>query len=940
MKYVQARKVWKFVALAIAGLLFSTGSPVTLRAQTGSTGTIAGTVKDPSGAAVANAEVEISYPVSGYQRTATTGSAGDFTFANVPFNPYHLSVTAAGFASYVQDVNLLSSVPVNLQIALKIGTSSTTVTVTESAGELLELTPSAHTDIDRQVFQDLPLESQSSSVSSLVTLATPGVAADSNGLFHGLGDHASNSFSVDGQAITDQQSKVFSNQIPEDSIQSLEVIAGAPTAEYGDKTSLVIKVTTRSGLDVKQPTGSITTSYGSFGTTTGGFNLAYGNDKIGNFISGSGLQSGRFLDPPEVAVFHDKGNQVNIFDRLDFKLSNVDAIQLNLQYTRSWFQTPNSYDSQLALPWVALDGGGAPIGPNGLLVGPADQRSQIKTFNVAPTWTRLIGTNTVFSLGGFARQDQYNYYPSDNPFADLGPPNLQRQSVSQSRKLTNVGAHTDVSWAKGAHAVKGGATYEQTFLYETDNLGIVDPTFNAPCVDDSDNPVAGFTATSQCAGAALFPNNSTNPNAGSVVPLFVPSLACYDLTRATPAPSDGCAGSAAMPYRFYGRTDVKELSLYGQDTINKGNWSFNIGVRGDFYNAITSARQAEPRLGVAYKIPKTNTVLRLSYAHTMETPFNENLVLSSVGCNDPVINAINTITTLSPCVTAPLRPGLRNEYHAGLQQAFGKYFVLDFELLWKYSSLAYDFSILGNTPITFPIEWQRSKIPGFTARGTFPEFHGLSAYFVLAHVAARFFGPQLSGIGATPTAPQGAVFRIDHDENLDATTHVQYKPWKRGPFFALNWRYDSGLVAGSVPFSDGVGSPVDLSSLTAGQEFEAGLFCGPLHATPTVALPTSCPNTTAMPYGSTLIKIPGTLANPAPENDDHNPQRIAPRNLFDLSAGEDDLFHSHNDRYKWSLRFTVINLTNKVALYNFLSTFSGTHYVTPRTETVELGFHF
>ena len=89
-------------------------------------------------------------------------------------------------------------------------------------------------------FQKLPLESQSSSVSSLVTLSSPGVAADSNGLFHGLGDHASNSFSVDGQPITDQQSKVFSNQIPSNSIQSLEVISGAPPAEYGGKTSLVI----------------------------------------------------------------------------------------------------------------------------------------------------------------------------------------------------------------------------------------------------------------------------------------------------------------------------------------------------------------------------------------------------------------------------------------------------------------------------------------------------------------------------------------------------------------------------------------------------------------------------------------------------------------------------------------------------------------------------
>lgn len=74
------------------------------------------------------------------------------------------------------------------------------------------------------------------------------------------------------------------------------------------------------------------------------------------------------------------------------------------------------------------------------------------------------------------------------------------------------------------------------------------------------------------------------------------------------------------------------------------------------------------------------------------------------------------------------------------------------------------------------------------------------------------------------------------------------------------------------------------------------------------------------------------------ENDDTNPPRIAPRNLFDVAIGHDNLFHG--DRYRWSARFTVVNLTNKEALYNFLSTFSGTHFVSPRAYTAELGFHF
>jgi len=126
---------------------------------------------------------------------------------------------------------------------------------------------------------------------------------------------------------------------------------------------------------------------------------------------------------------------------------------------------------------------------------------------------------------------------------------------------------------------------------------------------------------------------------------------------------------------------------------------------------------------------------------------------------------------------------------------------------------------------------------------------------------------------------------------------------------------------------------VDVSDLTPDQQFEAGLYCGSVHATPTtpISLDGLCP---ASQYGSNLVKIPkaGT------EDDDHNPPRVASRNLFDLAVGHDNIFHS--DKYKWSVRLAVVNLTNKVALYNFLSTFSGTHYVTPRAITASIGFHF
>jgi hypothetical protein len=912
-------------------------------AQSGNAGIVRGTVTDPSGAVIPSATVHLTNAASGLDRTATTDTLGQFEFSNVTFNSYRIAVSANGFAPLSRSFEIRSVVGTSLKIVLQVAGASQTVTV-EASGDLVETDPTFHTDVDRDLFIKVPMESESSTLSSLVTATTPGVAADSNGLFHGLGDHASNSFSVDGQSITDQQSKVFSNQIPANSIQSIEVISGAPPAEYGGKTSLVIVATTRSGQGVTRPTGSITSSYGAFGSASGGFDLAYGGKKWGNFVEADGMNSGRFLDPPEFTVFHDKGNEQNVFDRIDYNLSPVDSVHLDLNYSRSWFQTPNSFDNLNVQNVVS---GGVTASPVFASVGNTDQHSKIGTFNISPTYTRIIGNNSVWNLGAFVRRDDYNYYPSGNPLADLGPSNLQTSSIEQNRTLTNAAVHSDFSYDKGIHTIKAGVQYGQTFLRENDSLGVVEATYNSPCVDSVTGiSLPGYPSTTGCSGVDLS-GNAVIANAN-----YLPVLAPYDLTR------------GGSHYSFLGHTDVKELGLYIEDQIKAGNWLFNLGLRGDIYNGLTSATQTEPRVGIAYNIKPSSTVLRVSYARTLETPFNENLVLSSNGCGNAVLSPLLNCTS---GVSGTLDPGFRNEFHAGLQQAFGKRVVVSGEYIWKYTHNAFDFSVLGNTPITFPIDWHSSKIPGYALNVEIPQFHNISAYVVMSSVAARFYPPQVAGAGAT-VGQTGLPFRIDHDEKFNQTSHLQYTlsrgKWLNGLWGGFNWRYDSGLVAGSTPCY-GVTDPntpcgnssttldgqpaiamVDTNipptinpvtgvsvalPLTADEEFQAGFACNGVKATPTRALPAVCP---ASEFTSSLIKIPA----PGAGDNDHNPQRIQPRNLFDASIGKDNLFHA--DRYKVNLDVTAINLTDKYALYNFLSTFSGTHYVTPRALTAKITLNF
>ncbi len=865
-------------ALAAAALL-STGALV---AQS-SSGTLSGLVKDSDGAVVAAANVTIANPVSGYTKTVITDASGRFLFPNLAFDSYKLAVSAPGLQS-TSRVQISSTVPVVKNITVTPATSAS-VDV-EATADLTETDPNFHTDVDRTMIARLPVATPSSELSSIVTSLTPGVAADSNGLLHGMGDHNEVSFSVDGQPITDQQSKVFSNQLPADAVQSLQVIEGAPPAEFGDKTSLVIVATTRSGQGVTKPTGIVSISYGNFGTGKILADMAYGGPRWGNFISASALESGRFLDTPEFLVYNDKGNEENVFDRIDGQFSKVSSVHLNLQYTRSLFQTPNSYDTQFGYQ------------QQGLTSGHTDQRSKIETYLVAPTYTRILGESAVLTFGPYVRHDTYHYIPSGNLRNDFGP--IQQESVGQDRSLTNTGVHSDVSLTHGHNNIKVGGMYAQTFLRENDILGIVDPNLN-------------------------------NPTSAT----FNPVLAPYDLTR---------GGST---YLYHGQTDVKQLALYAQDAITAGNFMFNLGMRGDFYNGLVTDRQPEPRTSVSYNVKRTGTVLRASYARTQETPFNENLVLSQNGCYDPVLNGI--FSTLGNCTPAPFRPGFRNESHVGFGQSIGQHFVLSAEYITKYTHNGYDFSVLGATPITFPIEWHNSKIPGYALTATLTNIHGFSARTIFSSVAARFFNPQIGGVGATIGSPGGLPFRIDHDERFNQTTHLEYAaPFRKSMYVSFNWRFDSGLVAGAVPcynvtgqntscgdFSINInGQPgIDLTSFTYDQQFEAGLRCNGIAATATSGF-TQC---LASQLTSNLVTIPA----PNTQDNDRHPSRIQPRNLFDMEVGDDHLVNlGREDRYHLGARVTAVNMTNKVALYNFLSTFSGTHYVSPRTVTAELAFHF
>jgi hypothetical protein len=829
----------------------------------GNGGTIQGTVKDPSGAVVAGAEVTLSNPVSGYSQSVRSGSDGTFRLLNIPPNQYHVEIALAGFQTFRQDVAVRTQVPIQINAALALAGSTETVNV-EASADVLENVPSAHTDADQTLLSKLPVASSGQGLSDAITLTSAGVVADSNGFFHPQGDHGETTYVIDGQPISDQQNKTFSTQLPPNAFQSLELLSSAPNAEYGDKTGLIVNTVTRSGLGQK-PTATFDTYYGSFGTFGEDATFGIGGAKWGNFLAANSNRSGRFLDGPEFAPFHDIGNSETIFDRIDFQPTGADSLHLNLFAARNWFQIPVTYD-QLS----------------------QDQRQLAKTLSFAAGYQHTFSPTTLLTIDPFFREDRVAYYPSRDPFDDTPA------TVSQDRHLANWGTRADVSYANGTQNIKLGTELMQTRLVENFGLGITDPTFNPVCLTKAGVPVALPSVTNPAACTAL--GYVANPN-------LSPGLVPFDLTR------------GGLPFRFHGRANINEEAVYAQDQMTIKNLSLNLGVRFDNYAGISHDDLFQPRAGLSYMFKNSGTVVRGAFSRSMETPYNENLVLSSTtGSGGLASNVFGAFGSQA------LRPGHRNQYDIGLQQAVKRYIQIDAEYFWKYTKNAFDFDTLFNTSIALPIEWRQSKIDGVSVRVSTSNLHGFQAYTTLGHTRARFFGPETGGLIFNSPLDVGA-FRIDHDQAFQQTTFLRYQYKKNGPWAAFTWRYDSGEVAGAVT------DLADALALTPAQQADIGFFCGSQMATVNHGISSCTTN-----YGATRLVIPaaGTY------NPDHNPPRIAPRNLFDVGIGTDNLLRT--EKLKTTLKLTAINITNEAALYNFLSTFSGTHWVTPRTYQVTLGW--
>lgn len=435
----------------------------TIPAQT-RIGTLQGTVRDPAGAVVAGATVTVSQPLTGYTQTTQTNAEGFFRFAGVPFNIYTVRAEAAGFQIGERTIDVETVAPLTLDFSLAVGATSETIEITGDTAAIEPDRTTSDTDIDQTLLERQAGADPSRGIERIIA-SVPGVAPDDNGRLHPRGSESQIQYVIDGIPVTDNLSAIFATSLDARTLRTVEVLTGGIPAEFGDKLAGVINVNTRSGLET--PTqGGVTFSGGSFSTGETSVDFSTRAGRFGFLTNLSATTSRRFLDPPTLESFNNRGGSGKGFFRLDYRMTERDSLRGTFLVGGTNFRVPNRLNQQLA---------------------GQDQRQRLRDNSQFVTYERI------FSPLVFGQFSFFNRYGT----AGLTS-NAQSTPVVafQDRTLQNTGGIVAVTVAAGRHTFKFGGQFTTTRVRE--NFSFY-PTEVFEDLEDEDgnpvaNPINNFTA--------------------------------------------------------------------------------------------------------------------------------------------------------------------------------------------------------------------------------------------------------------------------------------------------------------------------------------------------------------------------------------------------------------------------------------------------------------
>jgi len=302
---------------------------------------VSGVVEDALMHPLANAVVVLHGPTGETVAKATTGADGKFSFPSVPIGDYTVEATAPGLVEDHQHLQLVSGQQATVELTLVAETE--VIEIKEDWAVPPPSTASGSVaQVTRQELNELPGGDDRPVTDVIAT--QPGFVVDALGSVYARGNHGDIQYQIDGIPIPDSVGSLFAASIPVRLIQTLEILSGGLPAEYGDRLSAVVNLTTRHGGDSDD--GNLSIRYGSYETTEAGAAYSATSGNAGMFVGGSYLYSQRALDPPSIdPILHDTGTSGRVFARLDWAPCECNRYELFLTYAHNRFQVPLDPDA-------------------------------------------------------------------------------------------------------------------------------------------------------------------------------------------------------------------------------------------------------------------------------------------------------------------------------------------------------------------------------------------------------------------------------------------------------------------------------------------------------------------------------------------------------------------------------------------------------------------
>ncbi|MEQ1354199.1 MAG: TonB-dependent receptor [Candidatus Acidiferrum sp.] len=658
-------------------------------------GIVDGTVRDGHGAVVPNGSVSLEREEGKTTLSAKTDAEGKFRFTALEAGEYTLKVDADGY--YPSSVQFVLRARQPLSLNVDVDRKETVRERVEVRAKYLTIDPEKTGSsyvFTRQDLERLP-DPLVESTNDLANNLMPG-ASDSHDNFLAVrGTEFSLHEFVNGVSFLDNMQPQFSPGVSPQLFETVELMTGGFTPEYGNRFGGVLDITTRSGADLD---GHGDVDFRGATVQNYDLNADYGGQvgKLGYYAFVDGFTSGRYLDPPEPRALYDFGKGSRAALQLDYGLGSKDAFKLLLMGSGTNFQQPNITEDQEA---------------------GRDAQRHLRQATAILGWTHTFSPQALLHTSIYERSSSDRVLPTtdpDTPFSDA------------TRTGFTLGIKSDLSYALSGQVLK-----------------------------------AGFDLVRLREGESFFLDSRGDPD---VFPAF----------------SGFASGGQA--------------SFYVQDHITAlRRLTIDLGLRYDHFELVRADQQVSPRVGVAYHILKTKSVIHAAYNRLFSPPPIEySLLASFIGRSTPGEEG------------GDVRPYTQNYYELGWSQELFPRVSLELNAYLHTGHNSFENHEISISRIFAPINFDAARSKGLELVVNMRQLEKLGITGRLQYALAKtyFYGPITGGFAGDEPLDPGERIIPAFDQTHTGTGQIFYNSrdtrW-RGFWAGSALRYGSGTIVENGP---------------------------------------------------------------------------------------------------------------------------------------------